>query len=237
MNRRMLALCLMLLILSTLGHALANSAEPPGLTVIVSNPPDGLILTIESNDTVTLVPEHRFWEGQYRFYYGALSSDSQIDTSNAELVATWDQSTIRLPIPKEYFGFNKQITLDINNNKLIQGQKPLRAPLLIALRVLLTLIFEGVVLLAFGYRTKHSIRVFLILNLVTQTILNIIFSGANGYWFMLYILVEVVIFVTEACVCKKHLTEHSSVRAVVYSLTANAASLILGGWMLSSLPV
>lgn len=237
MNRRMLALFLMLLIFSTFGHALANSAEPPGLTVIVSNPPDGLILTIESNDTVTLMPEHRFWEGQYRFCYGALSSDSQIDTSNAELVATWDQNTIRLPIPEEYFGYNRQITLDISNNELIHGQKALRAPLLIALRVLLTLILEGTVLFAFGYKTKHSIKVFLTLNLVTQTILNIIFSGANGYWFMLYILVEAVIFITEAHVCKRHLTEHSSRRAVFYSITANTASLILGGWMLSSLPV
>lgn len=237
MKRHFLVFIAILMSLSVYSPALANAAEPPGLTVIVNNPPDGLILTIESNNTVTLVPEHRFWEGQYRFYYNALSSASQMDTSSAELVATWDQNTIRLPIPEEYFGYNKQVTLDINNNTLIQGQKPLRAPLLITLRILLTLILEGAVLYAFRYRTKHSIKVFLILNLITQTILNIIFSGANGYWFMLYILVEVVIFITEACVCKKHLTEHSSRRAIVFSIAANTASLILGGWMLSSLPV
>lgn len=232
-----IALFLLLLALALHGLALANSAEPPGLTVIVNNPPEDLTLFIVSNETAELVPERRLWEGQYRFYYHALSSSHQISTLNAELTATWGENSISLPIPEEYFGYNNQVTLDLNNAQLIQGQKPLRTPLLTALRVLLTLIIEGIILLAFGYRSCHSIRVFLLLNLITQTLLNVLFIGANGYWFILYLLVEAVIFIVEALICRRYLTEHSSARAVLYSLAANAASLMLGGWMLSALPV
>ena len=41
MKKRMLTLCIMILMLSVYGFALANAAEPPGLTVIVNNPPQG----------------------------------------------------------------------------------------------------------------------------------------------------------------------------------------------------
>ncbi|MBQ7091933.1 MAG: hypothetical protein IJN83_04690, partial [Clostridia bacterium] len=66
MKKRLFALCIMLLMLSVYGFALANAAEPPGLTVIVNNPPEGLKLSLQLNneDTAPLVAEHRFWEGQ-----------------------------------------------------------------------------------------------------------------------------------------------------------------------------
>ncbi|MBR4019648.1 MAG: hypothetical protein IKK12_08885, partial [Clostridia bacterium] len=65
MKKRMLALCIMILMLSVYGFALANAAEPPGLTVIVNDPPESLTLTLTfgSGESAALVPEHRFWEG------------------------------------------------------------------------------------------------------------------------------------------------------------------------------
>jgi len=238
MKKRLFALCIMLLMLSVYGFALANAAEPPGLTVIVNNPPQGLKLTLQldNEDTASLVAEHRFWEGQYKFYYHDIPG-SRDYIKNAVLIVSHNGEDIQLSIPKEYFGYNNQVTLDLKTNELIQGQKPLRAPLLAAMRVILTLIIEGAIFFAFGYRTKQSIKLVLITNLISQTTLNIIFIGAEGYWFLMYILVEIVVFTLESLIYKDWLAEHGQKRAVLYALTANAASLILGGWMISSLPV
>jgi len=238
MKKRLFALCIMLLMLSVYGFALANAAEPPGLTVIVNNPPEGLNLTLQldNEDTAPLVAEHRFWEGQYKFYYHDIPG-SRDYIKNAALIVTYPGVITALPVPKEYFGYDKQITLDLETNEIIQGQTPWRAPLLAAMRVILTLIIEGAIFFAFGYRTKQSIKLVLITNLISQTTLNIIFIGAEGYWFLMYILVEIVVFTLESLIYKDWLAEHGQKRAVLYALTANAASLFLGGWMISSLPV
>ena len=238
MKKKLITIFLIITMLSFSAAALANSAEPPGLTVIVNNPPEGLTLSLQldSDDTALLVAEHRFWEGQYKFYYHDIP-DSRNYIKNAVLLVSNDGTVTELPIPNEYFGYNNQVTLNLRTNELIQGQKPLRAPLLTAMRVLLTLIIEGMLLFAFGYRTRHSILLFLITNLITQTALNIIFIGARGYWFLLYVIVEILIFAIEASVYKAWFKEHGNKRAVFYALTANAASLFLGGWMLSCLPV
>ncbi len=237
MKKRMLVLCVLILMLSAYGLALANAAEPPGLTVIVNDPPEGLTLTLKfgSGESAALVPEHRFWEGQYRFFYGAIPGSKQL--KDATLTVDWPHGTAEFPIPQEYLGYDSQVTLDLKNIELIQGQKPMRAPLLTAMRVILTLIIEGAIFYAFGYRTKQSIKLVLITNLISQTVLNIIFIGAEGYWVLMYILVEITVFTTESLIYKDWLVEHGKNRAILYALTANAASLILGGWMISCLPV
>jgi len=56
--------------------AFANSAEPPGLTVLVSNPPEDLKLSLrlpggnEAEAMRSLYREQRGWDAYYRFYYG-----------------------------------------------------------------------------------------------------------------------------------------------------------------------
>ncbi len=238
MKKRLFALCMIILMLFVHGIALANAAEPPGLTVIVNNPPDGLALSLQldNDDTASLAAEHRFWEGQYKFYYHDIPG-SRDYIKSAVLTVSGNGEDIQITIPKEYFGYNNQVTLNLKTNELTQGQNPMRAPLLTAMRVILTLIIEGVVLYAFGYRTKQSILLFLITNIITQTALNVLFIGAGSYWFMLYVVVETLIFIIETVIYKNRLTEHGKKRAILYSLTANTASLILGGWMISCLPV
>ena len=238
MKKRLFALCIMILMLSVYGLALANSAEPPGLTVIVNNPPEGLKLSLQldNDNTALLVAEHRFWEGQYKFYYHDIPG-SRDYIKNAALIVTYPGVISALPVPKEYFGYDKQITLDLETNEIIQGQTPWRAPLLTAMRVILTLVIEGAILYAFGYRTKRSLLIFLAVNLLTQGLLNIAFIGAKGYWFILFVLIEIGVFTAESLIYARFLTERSKKRAVLYALTANAASLFLGGWMISCLPV
>lgn len=238
MNKRLALLLALILLLCLPLPALGNSAEPPGLTVIVSTPPEGLALYITPNEATPPLPlqaEKRGWETQYRYFYHADPAASQLRYPT--LTAEWPEGRFELDIPRDYFGYNNQVTLDISAQTLEWGQEPLREPLLIAMRVLLTLIIEGAALWLFGYRAKRSWIAFLIVNLITQTLLNILFAGARGYWEILYVLVEVLIFIAEAAAFRSLLAEHSKKRAVFFALAANAASLILGGIMLMYLPV
>ena len=66
-----------------------------------------------------------------------------------------------------------------------------------------TLLIEGVLLLAFGYRSRRSWLVFLLVNLVTQggfalylavTVLN---HGVSGWSLLFYIPIELIIMVVE----------------------------------------
>lgn len=98
-----------------------------------------------------------------------------------------------------------------------------------------TLLIEGAVLFLFGYRRKKSWVSFFAVNLITQgafaayVAANVLRSGSNAWYTMLvFIPTEVVIAIVEAVLYRKLLTEHSKTRAVVYALTANACSIILG---------
>ena len=101
-----------------------------------------------------------------------------------------------------------------------------------------TLLIEGILLLAFGYAWRKNWKAFLAVNLATQGALavflsvNIIRDGA-GFWSMLgFIPSEIIIAAVEAGLFRLLLKGHSKGRAVVYGLTANMASAVIG-WFLA----
>ena len=107
------------------------------------------------------------------------------------------------------------------------------------LRVIATIAIEILVALLFGYRAKKQLRIILITNIATQTILNIILNTVNYYYgglaFLLsYILAEVIVFIIEATVYANLLTKDSTGKlskkgyAVLYAFVANAVSFYLG---------
>ena len=76
-----------------------------------------------------------------------------------------------------------------------------------------TLLIEGLLLFAFGYRSKRSWLVFLLVNLVTQggfavylavTVLN---HGVSGWSLIFYIPIEVIITLVELLLYRRLLTE------------------------------
>ncbi|BAL01847.1 hypothetical protein OBV_46480 [Oscillibacter valericigenes Sjm18-20] len=97
-----------------------------------------------------------------------------------------------------------------------------------------TLVIEGLILLLFGYKWRTSWKPFLTINLVTQGALalyysvNIVQHGFNFWLLFLFVPSEIVIAVAEALLYRRFLTGRGKARAVVYGLTANAASAILG---------
>lgn len=97
-----------------------------------------------------------------------------------------------------------------------------------------TLLLEGLLLLAFGYRTRRSYLVFLLANLITQggfaiylavTVLN---HGVSGWSLLFYIPIECVITFVEILLDRRLLTEKSRGRATAYAVAANLCSATVG---------
>lgn len=233
------ALCILLLLCALPATALANAAEPPGLTVLVRGADAALSLRLRfpSGEAVELQPERRLGESQYRFFYHSLPGSRDAARRGAQLIVQSAQGERSFFVPGECFGYNAQVTLDLEAGTLTAGQNPLREPLLIALRVLLTLLIEGLVLFLFGYRERHSWILFLLVNLLTQGLLNVLFAGARGYWQIFYVAAEALIFAAEAIAFSALLKERGKKRALLCALAANAASLALGALLLTYLPV
>jgi hypothetical protein len=100
-----------------------------------------------------------------------------------------------------------------------------------------TLLIEGALLPAFGYRGRKNWKVFLLVNLITQGALALYFSiqtvqsGANPWFLLLLIPAEAVITCAESAVYARRLTGHSKRRAVLYGVTANVCSALLGWYL------
>ncbi len=104
-----------------------------------------------------------------------------------------------------------------------------------------TLLIEGALLFAFGYRSRRSWLVFLLVNLVTQggfalylavTVLN---HGVSGWSLIFYIPIEVIITVVESLLYRRLLTERSWERAVGYAIVANVCSATVGALLIDPL--
>ena len=103
------------------------------------------------------------------------------------------------------------------------------------------LLIEGLLLFAFGYRSKRSWLVFLLVNLVTQggfavylavTVLN---HGVSGWSLIFYIPIEVIITLVELLLYRRLLTEKNKARAAVYAIAANLCSAVFGLWLIDPL--
>jgi len=238
-NTLVLALLILLLLPCP---ALANSAEPPTLTVLVSNPPDGLSMTLQFPDgsfqePIQLKKSTKGWEAYYRFFNALLPGES--GNKDAVLTVSYGGDSLEFPLSGDDFSYNSLVTLDLDAGTLSHGQPVWRVPLLVALRVISTLLIEGLVFFLFQYRERRSWLVFLAVNLVTQTALNMSFTGPQytGYWMIGYVFGEVLVLAVELLAFTLLLREFKKGRAALCAVAANAASLLLGGVMLTYLPI
>ncbi len=220
-------------------YALANSAEPPNLRVYVrGNGAKDAVVTAVLSDGREVLPNTTWkaWERSDAFY--------QIGTDGAHPVA------LRVNVGgdvREYSvedamldRYNNYATLNVDRQTLTSGRSAVRDIALIALRLFLTLLIEGGVFWLFGYRKKRSWLMFLIVNLVTQGLLNIALSGSTAppsYAIFGLIAAEFVVFTAEMIALPLLIKEHRRRRAVLFALAANLASLIAGGAMIAYLPI
>ncbi|MPM47893.1 hypothetical protein SDC9_94614 [bioreactor metagenome] len=226
---------LMMSILSA--PAMANSAEPPSLVILVINPPDDLSIALVSNEKQSEAVVRRVaWEGYYAFY----SRDMQADGNYTFKAATNGESfefTISGPLQR----YNNVFTLNLSTQELTPGKYPLRSVLLVSIRLLLTLLLEGVIFMLFRFRKKRSWLVFLAVNLVTQGVLNIwLNSGGSlmpSYLIFALIIGEFFVFTAEMIALPIFIKEHKKSYILIYAFIANLISLIAGGYIISVLPV
>lgn len=234
-----------LFMLLSSSFAFANSAEPPGFLIMVSNPPEDLQLFVsfpngEEAHSVKLEKESKGWEAYFRFFYHNYDIMLSKEIDGAVITISSGGETCDIPLPEQaYNTYNNLFMLELDSKALSVGQSPFRVPLLVALRVLLTLIIEGAVFYLFGYRQKKSWLIFFITNLITQGFLNALITGpeVGGYWMIALLFIEFVILIVEMIVFARLATEKKKRRGVLYAITANLLSLLLGGWFIATLPV
>ena len=97
-----------------------------------------------------------------------------------------------------------------------------------------TLLIEGVLLFLYGYRSRRSWLVFLLVNLVTQGAFaaylaaTVLSHGVSGWSLLFYLPIELIITVVESLLYRRLLTERSWERAVGYAIVANVCSATVG---------
>jgi len=111
------------------------------------------------------------------------------------------------------------------------------------LRILLTIAIEYLIAhMFFAFREKYIFRFIAIVNIITQVALNLALNYINYrsglYAFILfYVLFEFAVFAAESIIYIKYLIKSASKRELIlYSLSANAASFVLGIILASMAP-
>ncbi len=217
----------------------ANGAEPPSLTLIVENAPNDLeIYIVYENGEDIVKKDGKIGGSLYRFY------DWQYAMWDGEIILKSSGESKNMILPPEAFeSYDDYVTLDYKTLELTIGQPVWRVPLIIALRVSFTLIIEGILLIVFGFRKKSDIIAFLIINIVTQSFLNICIITDNfGSWEMfLLMIIEPLIFIVESiayCIFLKCPTniKCKKLYTVGYAAAANFASLFVGGFAIYMMP-
>ncbi len=241
-NRRLLfniVLCMIIIsILPTL--AWANSAEPPSLVILINNPPDDLKIQLLSNKNQPEASVKRVaWEGYYFFY----SMDLKEYDEYIFKVTTEEDSfefTIDAPLKR----YRNIITLNLSKREITHGKYPFRTALLVLIRLVLTLLIEGIIFWFFGFRQKRSWMIFFAINFVTQSALyfwlnsgDMIIPSYLVFSIIRLIIGEFLVFATEIMAFTIFVKEFKNKHIWLYTFVANLISLIIGGYVLVVLPV
>ncbi|MFT9494570.1 hypothetical protein [Anaerosolibacter sp.] len=235
---RMFAFLLLSICISTSipNTSYANSAEPPSILIIVPNAPDDLEISIGSEDTFTKAKKtDKTIERYYTFYYRDVQKVSSYTLS---IMRGNTHYEIALDKPPNYH--NNIYTLDLGTQTLTQGKSLSRSILLISLRIILTLVIEGIVFWQFGFRKERSWKAFVIINLITQGWLNLwinSFSPLVSYLLFSLIFAEMIIIIVETLLFSIFTKEHSKATTIAYVLCSNILSLVVGGYIITKMPV
>jgi hypothetical protein len=212
----------------------ANSAEPPSILIIVPNSPKDLEISLGPGN----IKAHRtdkVIESYYTFYrYDLKSLDYTVTVTTAG-----NSFDITLEAPPQ--SYNNIYTLDLNQKTITPGKSLFRSISLPALRIILTLLMEAAIFFLFGYRKKRSWIIFVIVNLVTQGVLNIWLSVSSAplesYLVFKLVFLEILVFMIEMAAFLIFVKERGRALAFLYVLVANAASLFAGGYLITHLPI
>jgi hypothetical protein len=210
----------------------ANPLPPPSIMIIVPNAPNDLEISMESRKA-------RRIDKPFESYFTLYRSD--LKSTDNKLKVTTGGRTFEITAETPLKSYYNVFTLDLERQTLKPGKSLLRSISLISLMIVLTLIIEAIVFFLFGFRRKRSWLVFLIVNLITQVVLNIFLSRSstpiNGYLIGALISGEFLVFIIEMAAFLTLVKEHGRLRTALYVITANLLSLIVGGYLITVLPI
>ncbi|NLL81984.1 MAG: hypothetical protein GX231_06730 [Tissierellia bacterium] len=212
-----------------------NAAEPPSLMIIVANAPEDLEISIGKDDTYTDAKViDKVIEKYYYFYYRDTKEISDyilnVKTNNLEYEVSFE---------KPLYSYQNIYSLNLDSQTLIPGKSMSRSITLVSMRIIITLIIEGIVFWLFAFRQRRSWKIFLIINLITQGALNIWINSLfpiQSYLFIGLIFLELLILIAESIVILLKIKEHRKGRKLLYVISANLLSLVAGGYILTILP-
>ena len=212
-----------------------NAAEPPSLMIIVANAPEDLEISIGKDDTYTDAKVIvKVIEKYYYFYYRDTKEISDyilnVKTNNLEYEVSFE---------KPLYSYQNIYSLNLDSQTLIPGKSMSRSITLVSMRIIITLIIEGIVFWLFAFRQRRSWKIFLIINLITQGALNIWINSLfpiQSYLFIGLIFLELLILIAESIVILLKIKEHRKGRKLLYVISANLLSLVAGGYILTILP-
>ena len=215
--------------------AYANSAEPPSITIIVTNPPENIEIYVKQGEKYEKgLRTDKLGESYFSFYSAQLSSE----LISLEIKMGDEISTVNIQKPiNEY---NNIYTLNVKNMTVFVGKRPLRSVSYILVRIILTLIIEAAIFFLFRFKNKKSWHAFIIINLLTQGLLNIwlgLQHPSFGYIILVLIFGELMVYIAEIILFLIALAEHSKLKVFLYAITANTLSLIAGYYFLQYLPL
>ncbi len=238
----MISLVLLLAVFMLPIGVFANAAEPPSITIYsVDAPSDAeVFLLMEDGSEVKVKKGVRLWES----YFWITRPDYTAPEKAGILRVRSSEGEFELPLPAEAEQqYNRYYTLHFEEMTLTENISPFRAPLLIGMRVLLTLLLEGLVYFLFRYREKRSYLVFLIVNLVTQIFVNVQLSGGslNNYGSIVYtkrgyFALEAIVIIAEMAILPIFVKEKGK-KVILHTYLANMVSMIVGGLLISVLPI
>ena len=129
-------------------------------------------------------------------------------------------------------------TVEDDNIILTKGYRVVNEILSLIGRIILTILVEVGIAWLFKIRKKELIRLIVIVNIVTQILLNVLLNFSSFYLgkllaVILLLLLEMVVFTIEATIYgltfrRLSQGEIKGSRGVLYALVANSASLLVG---------
>ena len=167
-------------------------------------------------------------DGAHRFSYFGLPDTFRIAVSGPDGAQATEEAFTRTV-------FYTRLTYDWQSNSITRATSPAGFYAVQFLSTLLpTLVVEGLLLFAFGFRARRDWLVFLLTNLATQAGLHLwigsgaMAAGSHPLYYLVLIVAEVPILLVEMLAYMFLLKEHGKARRGLYALCANAASYALG---------
>lgn len=227
-----------MLFVSAAAPVFANSAEPPALVILIPDAPSDLKVSVYFDADSQFVEGYKTTnaiEAQVKFFGRELP-----EKANYVFEVRYGDERFEVMLDKPVQTYHATYTLDLKNKTLIHGETLKRNVTLIGLRVGSTLLIEGAIFWLLGFREKRTWLIFLVMNLLTQGVLNFMLSTnpvSASYVIFGLIFGEIFVFIVEWIVALTWIKEHSRARRFGAVTLANFASLILGGYLISILPI